>query len=172
MKTTDLAIQAVDIYTNVMNKQIDNVLFKAQEFHTTLDLITGKIGIAQELAKKGKQIDDLELDHLLEDSFWSWIFGKDIVNIRKHQRNIKKLDEFNTFIRKLSDNTSEIITKLLKFKHSATNFKETAAEIHTLQYKSPERQLQIIKASFNRLAQAKQAFERKMEQENREKYLT
>jgi hypothetical protein len=172
MKSTDAPIQSFNDYTNVIKGQIDNVLLEAQRFQTTLSLIISKIETIQELIKKGKQISDLELDQLLKDSFWTWIFGKDVVNIRKHQRNIKTLDEFNAFIRKLSKNTADIITKLLKFKSNATNLKITAAELHTLQYKSPERQLAIIKASLNRLVQSKETFEKRMEEENQEKYLT
>ncbi|CAF4053120.1 unnamed protein product [Adineta steineri] len=171
MKTTDLATHTFNDYTDAINEQIDKVLIKAQEFDATLNWIISKIETIQNLIKKGKQISDTELDQLLKDSFWAWLFGKDVVSIRKHQRNIKTLKEFNDFIRELSKNIAGIITDLKRFKSHATDTKETAAQLHTLQYKSPERQLAIIKASLNRLAQARQAFEKRMVEENREKYI-
>ena len=172
MKKTDLATGAFDDYTVAINTQIDNALRTTQDFDTTLKLIIGKIEILQDLVKKGKRVNNLELDQLLIDSWWTWIFGKDVANIRKHQRNIKTLDEFNDFIRKVSKNVGEVITNLLLFKASATNVKEAAADLSTLPYKSPERQLQIVKASVNRLVQAKHAFEKKLEQKNSEKYIS
>ena len=166
MEKTDSAIGIFDDYTSRINTQIDNALLKTQDFDTTLKLIIGKIEMLQDLVKKGKRVSDLELDQLLMDSWWTWIFGKDVASIRKHQRNIKTLDEFNDFIRKLSKNIGETIKNLLLFKASATNVKEAAAELYTLPYKSPEKQLKIVKASINRLDQAKRAFEKKLEQRN------
>lgn len=162
METTALATVAFDNYIDVINDQLDRTLLKAQAFDETLQLIISKIETIQDLIKKGKQINDESLDRLLQDSFWTWLFGKDVVSIRKHQRNIKTLTEFNDFIRKLSSNVGDIIGKLLQFKNGATDLKETAADLKTSQYKSPERQLKIIAASLKRLDQTKQAFEKKL----------
>jgi hypothetical protein len=157
---------------NEMNIQIDKTLLTAQDFETTLNLISGKIDMIQEIVHKGKRINNLELDQLLQDSIWTWIFGKDIVNIRKHQRNIKTLTEFNDFIRELSKQLAHIITDLKRYKSIGIDLKEAAADLKVSQYKAPERQLAIIKASINRLVQAKQVFEKKLKEENREKYIT
>ena len=167
MATTDVATTAFHDDIDIINQQLDRSISKAQDFHITLDLIISKIETIQGLVKKGKRIDDQAVDQLLQGSLWTWLFGTDIVRIRKHQRNIRTLDQFTIFIRKLSSNVDHDIENLLQFKAAATNLKETAADLKAAQYKSPERQLRILQASLKRLDQAKQAFERKLLEEKK-----
>jgi hypothetical protein len=83
-------------------------LSKAQ---LTLDRIINKFETIQHLNHKGKQISQSELDRLQKDSLWTWIFGKDQVDIVKNLRHLEILNESNDFMRTASKNIGDIIVK-------------------------------------------------------------
>jgi hypothetical protein len=130
----------------------------------SLKWIEEKLKTIQELNYHGKQISQLRLDELQHGSYWSWLFVEGQLGNVKHQRNIKTLDEFVSFITVTSDNIGYIILKLKSFKSDATNLKGTTAILDRFPFKSATEHTRLLKAALNRLTRSKESFEGKIEQ--------
>lgn len=153
-------------YIARVTEQIDKILFKAQQAHTSLESIKGKLETIQELNFKGKHISQTRIDELKHGSFWSWLFDEGKLGIVKHERNLKTLDGFIDFVNTAFNNVNDVIIKLKQFKTDAEDLKETGVLLESIPHTSIDRHVQLIKAALKRLTEAKEKFEGKVQQSN------
>lgn len=97
---TDSLTESFEEYTNVINRQVDKILIKAEEAHLSLERITNKLETIQELNYKGKQISQTRLDQLEHGSIWARLNDEGSLGIVKHRRNIETLNGFIGFTKK------------------------------------------------------------------------
>jgi hypothetical protein len=156
-------------YMTSMNKEIDDVLTAAQEAHLSLNRIIEKLKTIQEINFKGKKIDQVRLDELQHGTIWSRLFDEGELGIKKYQRNLNTLDEFVRFINSASNNIGSIIIKLKLFKGDATNLKRMTAILNEVPVKSINEHAELLQSALDRLTEANEAFEGKLEETKRRK---
>ena len=166
MEARNILSESFQDYIMKVSKQIDQILFKAQEASTSLHRINDKLDTIQETTFKGKYMSQTRIDQLQNGSFWSRLFDEGEIGLVKQQRNLRILDQFSDFVSIASKNVNDFIIKLKMFKADAEDLKETTSSLEVLPHSSINKHTQLLEAALKRLTQSKQKFEEKMEKAN------
>jgi hypothetical protein len=168
MEARDKLTKSFEDYMISVSGQIDKILFKAQEAHTSLETIKNKFETIQELNFKGKHISQARIDELKYGSFRSRLFCPDKLGTVKHERNLKVLDGFIDFVTRASQNINDVIIKLQLLKNDAEDLKQTGTLLEEFPHMSVNKHKQLLTAALKRLTESKEKFEGKMQQANQQ----